>query len=80
MTRIRSVLEKMVLSLALVAAVGGASAFCMPSSNAATCSSSDGKATCSGDCCNAGATTCVAGPCSGPQPPKTEAPLAELQQ
>lgn len=79
MTRIRSVLEKMVMSLALVAVVGGAGAFWMPSSKAASCTSTDGKATCSGDCCNAGATTCVGGPCAGSQPPKSDlpAPVAE---
>jgi hypothetical protein len=81
MKLIKRILDKAVLPFALAAVLSGASSLWIINASAAQCTSSDGKATCSGDCCNAGATSCVAGPCSNPQTPapKKLAPNPELQ-
>ena len=67
MRLINRILEKAVLPFALAAALGGASSFWTINSNAATCVAGNGI-TCTGECCNASATTCNAGPCTKPGP------------
>lgn len=67
MRLINRILEKAVLPFALAAVLGGAGSFWTINSNAATCTSANGI-TCTGECCNATATACNAGPCTKPGP------------
>ena len=76
MDLIRRIFDKAVLPFALAAVLSGAGSFWVITASAAQCTSSDGTATCTGECCNAGTSSCVAGPCSNPQTP---APAPKLQ-
>jgi hypothetical protein len=76
MRLIKRILDKAVLPFAFAAVLSGASSFWVINASAAQCTSGDGKATCSGECCNASATTCVAGPCA---PAPAPAPAPKLQ-
>lgn len=75
MLRVRNLLDKAVLAIALAAVLSGGSAFWIQNSSAATCTSTDGKATCSGECCSAGASGCAGGPCPKEVVPIDEGPI-----
>jgi hypothetical protein len=70
--KLSRMVDKMVLPLALAAALlGGVSVWSAPSADAAKCTAGNG-ASCEGECCKANATECLAEPC--PKAPVGPAP------